>query len=292
MFSKANEIAEKYTHPVIVSIKYFNQRVESGVGSFVILNNEGWIITAAHILQPLFIHQQHAYEIKQFNERVAAIKTNSLWTDNEKQQHINSLSPNPNWITNFSFWWGNDVFVINHFEVLGENDLAIGRIENYHPTFQSVYPKFKNPSGLKIGSSLCKLGFPFHNVKTEYIESQQSFRIDPSFFPIPRFPLEGIFTRNVFKGKSKDQRFEIKFIETSTPGLRGQSGGPTFDVDGNIWAIQSQTQHLDLGFSPKVVRGNSHIEENQFLNVGWGVHVESILRFLTAHNVRFEVSEN
>lgn len=38
------------------------------------------------------------------------------------------------------------------------------------------------------------------------------------------------------------------FIETSTPRLRGQSGGPIFDVNGAIWAIQSQTHHLKLGF--------------------------------------------
>jgi hypothetical protein len=43
-----------------------------------------------------------------------------------------------------------------------------------------------------------------------------------------------------------------KFVEMSSPGLRGQSGGPRFDVNGMVWGLQSRTQHLALGFSPQV----------------------------------------
>ncbi|HQN28938.1 MAG TPA: serine protease, partial [Mesotoga sp.] len=68
-----------------------------------------------------------------------------------------------------------------------------------------------------------------------------------------------------------------KFIETSSPGLLGQSGGPILDVTGKVWAVQSRTVHLPLGFSPKVRKDGREIEENQFLNVGWGVHVEMIV---------------
>ena len=114
---------------------------------------------------------------------------------------------------------------------------------------------------------------------------------DPSIFPIPRFPIEGIFTRNINAGKSADKKFDIQYIETSSPGLRGQSGGPIFDVEGKIWAIQSQTRHLPLGFTPKIRKGNQEIEENQFLNVGWGVHIKTILRFLDEHGVKYRKSE-
>jgi hypothetical protein len=38
--------------------------------------------------------------------------------------------------------------------------------------------------------------------------------------------------------------------------------------------------HLPLGFSPKVKKGREEIEENQFLNAGWGVHVEKIREVL------------
>src|SRR5690606_28155165 len=128
-----------------------------------------------------------------------------------------------------------------------------------------------------IGTSLCKLGYPFYDVMAQYEEGKNMFQFDPSIFPIPRFPIEGIYTRNILLEKGKEINIQPKFIETSTPGLRGQSGGPTFDTDGRIWAIQSQTRHLPLGFTPKVKKDNKEVEENQFLNVGWGAHVESIL---------------
>jgi hypothetical protein len=35
MFKKACEIARQYTHPVILSMKFYDNTVESGLGSFV-----------------------------------------------------------------------------------------------------------------------------------------------------------------------------------------------------------------------------------------------------------------
>ena len=64
MFANAYEIDSQYTHPVLLSFRYFDKTVESGLGSFVILNEEGWIMTAAHILDPMFTFQQHALEIE------------------------------------------------------------------------------------------------------------------------------------------------------------------------------------------------------------------------------------
>ena len=283
MFANAYAIASQYTHPVLLSFRYFDKSVESGLGSFVIINEEGWIMTAAHILDPLFQFQQHAIEIEKYK---ASMKSSSSTGSN-----ISYFAPNPKWLTNFSHWWGADHHRINNFMILKENDFAIGKIENYNPGFVSQYPVFKNPDVLMNGTSLCKLGYPFYDVKATFNEANNSFMFDPSIFPIPRFPIEGIFTRNINAGKTADKKFDIQYIETSSPGLRGQSGGPIFDVEGKIWAIQSQTRHLPLGFTPKIRKGNQEIEENQFLNVGWGVHIKTILRFLDEHGVKYKKSE-
>ncbi len=162
-----------------------------------------------------------------------------------------------------------------------------GHIKNYDPAFIKNYPVFKEPVHLQHGTSLCKLGFPFYDVKAGYDKEKNSFSFGPSVFPIPRFPLEGMFTRDIAAGKSADGLYDIKFLETSSPGLRGQSGGPIFDTKGRIWAIQSQTRHLPLGFSPKIKSGNKEVEENQFLNVAWGAHVETILKFLDQHSIKY-----
>jgi hypothetical protein len=84
--------------------------------------------------------------------------------------------------------------------------------------------------------------------------------------------------------------FPVSFVETSSPGLRGQSGGPTFDVEGNIWAIQSQTRHLPLGFSPEIKDGGQNHKEHQFLNVGMGTHVETLLGLFKLIGIKHSVS--
>jgi hypothetical protein len=277
MFSKAYKIASGYTHPVLISFRFYDGTVESGLGSFVVINKEGWIITAAHILDPLIAQQQHAAAIDNYLAAISPVNRN-------KPQ--GNIQPDPKWITNVSHWWGADHHRISNFQVLRENDIAIGKIENYNPSFSSHYPVFKDPTMLEHGTSLCKLGYPFYDVKAVFDASANSFRFDPSIFPIPRFPMEGIYTRNISAGRSHDN-YDILFLETSSPGLKGQSGGPIFDRDGNIWAIQSQTRHLPLGFSPQVKRGDVMVEENQFLNVGWGAHVSTILKFLDAHAVKY-----
>ena len=58
-----------------------------------------------------------------------------------------------------------------------------------------------------------------------------------------------------------------------------------------MWGIQSRTHHLELGFSPKVVRNGKEIEENQFLNVGWGIHAELLMQFLTDNEIQFQMSD-
>ncbi len=83
-------------------------------------------------------------------------------------------------------------------------------------------------------------------------------------------------------GRTPDGAPELSYLETSTPGLRGQSGGPIFDVEGRLCAIQVHTVHYPLGFSPVVEQGGRQLEEHQFLNVGVGVHADTILAFLDA----------
>ena len=54
----------------------------------------------------------------------------------------------------------------------------------------------------------------------------------------PRFPIEGMLTRHIMHGN------EIAGIELSTPGLRGQSGGPLFNSEGLVCGMQSGTNHF------------------------------------------------
>jgi len=293
MFAKAYEVAAKFTLPVIVSNRFYDETVTSSLGSFIMINDKGWIITVAHLFGSKLKGDHDKSEIRKFNEDKEKIINNPSLMDIQKKKKIKNLERrriNPKWITNNSLWWGADDLLIEKFEINKELDLAIGQIKNFDPGRIAGYPVFKDPSDMKHGSSLCKMGFPFHKVDSSFDPVKNAFIIAPNVLPVPRFPLEGIFTRTMESGKTKDGRFDIKLIETSSPGLMGQSGGPIFDTDGNIWAIQSRTMHLQLGFEPKIMKQGKEVTETQFLNVGLGVHVESILQFLDAYNVDYERS--
>lgn len=270
MFSKAYETASKFTQPVLISHRFFNKDIESGLGSFIIINEEGWILTAAHIIESLYVFRQHAQEMQAYKQKKQVVT-------------------NPRWITNLSHWWGKDSHRIREFQVFKENDIAIGRIDDFDPSFCKGYPVFRDPSGIRPGTSVCKLGFPFFNVKASFNQQTHAFHFDRSIFPIPRFPIDGMLTRNLLGKKSEVHNLDVKFIETSSPGLRGQSGGPIFDTEGRVVGIQSHTRHLPLGFSPKIKKGDQEVEENQFLNVGIGAHVQSILAFLNKFGVKYEI---
>ena len=292
MFAKACALARCFTRPLIISMRFYDKSVKCIGGAFVVLNDEGWILTTAHLWQSYFVFQKHSKEIAEFNKQVQSIQQDQNLTAKQKSTKLRRIRPNPRWITNHSFWWGCDGISIKDVKALPEGDLAIGRLEPFNPKMVEAYPTIKDPtSNLNIGTSLCKLGFPFHELKASFDEAKNTFMLAPGVVPLPLFPIEGIYTRNVLAGKSKDGKYEIKFLETSSPGLRGQSGGPIFDTKGTVWAIQSRTIHFALGFSPKIKKDGKEVEENQFLNVGWGVHPELIVAFLRDNGVKFNLSD-
>jgi hypothetical protein len=138
---------------------------------------------------------------------------------------------------------------------------------------------------------LCKLGFPFYDINASFDE-HKGFILAENTLPLPFSPIEGIFTRNInVVSKENTSKFKIKFLKTPSPGLKGQSGGPIFDKNGIIWSVQSRTQHFPLGFSPSLKVDGRDVQENQFLNVGWGVHLELIFDFLNEHKIFFEIAE-
>ena len=135
MFSQAYDIASIYTQPVLISNRTFNGEVKSGLGSFVIINDEGWIITAAHILNSLIAFQKHSIEIQDYNNKILDIENDPKLSSKAKSNKKKKIRPNSKWIINSSHWWGHDNHKINQFNIFNENDIAIGQIENYNRKF-------------------------------------------------------------------------------------------------------------------------------------------------------------
>lgn len=299
MFAKAYSIATQFTHPIVISSQKFNGDCNAGIGSFVIINDEGWFVTTFHIIAQLQALRDSYDKYNNSVQERAQIQNDPALKNHERIRRLNSSKIAPDLITNFSTWLGAPNLTIGPVYSIPQVDLAVGRLLNFDRSQVKIYPKFKDPAKpMEIGTSLCKLGFPFHTIKPTF-DPATGFNLPDGALPIPFFPLEGIYTRTVFveaAGSALNlgpNPLPLMYIETSSPGLPGQSGGPTFDIHGTIWAIQSQTQHLKLGFGINENAPTKELEhlKNQYLNVGWGIHSQTITEFLKRNGIVFTLSD-
>ncbi|WP_400256979.1 serine protease [Methanomethylophilus alvi] len=287
MFAKACERVYKFTRPLIISTRTVDGTVSSSCGTFIIINPEGWILTAGHLFDSFVKYQQDMKKIKEveeINARKASMAVPGAMTLPD------TIQPDPKWITNHSFWWGGDGLRITSVYVNREIDIALAKLDGFGPDMVQEYPIFRDPDTMRPGTSICRTGFPFANIATDFDEGSKSFRIRNGVLPLPFFPNDGIHTRNVLKqNKSKEGNYDMLYVETSTPGLKGQSGGPIFDTNGHIYAMQVQTNHIPLGFHPISEYDGKSIVENQFLNVGIGVHGKLLQQIMRDHHISFKV---
>ena len=287
MFAKACERVYKFTRPLIISTRTVDGTVSSSCGTFIIINPEGWILTAGHLFDSFVKYQQDMKKIKEveeINARKASMAVPGAMTLPD------TIQLDPKWITNHSFWWGGDGLRITSVYVNREIDIALAKLDGFRPDMVQEYPIFRDPDTMRPGTSICRTGFPFANIATDFDEGSKSFRIRNGVLPLPFFPNDGIHTRNVLKqNKSKDGNYDMLYVETSTPGLKGQSGGPIFDTNGHIYAMQVQTNNIPLGFHPISEYDGKSIVENQFLNVGIGVHGKLLQQIMRDHHISFKV---
>ncbi|MCC7540402.1 MAG: trypsin-like peptidase domain-containing protein [Deltaproteobacteria bacterium] len=292
MFADAYEIASSFTFPVVISWANAVGKCGSGVGSFIVVNSDGWCLTAAHVFAEAEKLIGAAEEFQRVTAEREALLANEALSRQERKARLRALPQLGNSaIKAAAVMWGvkgtpvadQDVIVVP------DVDLALFRLKGFDATAVTRYPEFKDPSkGLRPGTSLARLGFPFHDFTPTIDEATKQFVLPPGALPIPRFPIEGIMTRDVRIGPNEPGQVPLHMIETSSPGLRGQSGGPIFDRLGAVWAIQSSTRHLALGFAPKV----NGREEHQFLNVGLGPSVETILGMLAEVGVKHTIADH
>jgi len=156
-------------------------------------------------------------------------------------------------------------------------DVALLTFKDYKRLLCDKFPMFaKDGTELQQGTFLCRIGFPFPEFTNfEYDKVNDRIRwTDKGRINTPRFPIEGMVTRRLVRG---DVRWGF---ELSTPGLKGQSGGPAFDTDGRIWDMQSGTNHLDLQFdvNKDLFRCGRkvHVTEHAFLHVGHCVDINTL----------------
>ena len=280
MYKNAIKNNSKYIVPFIEGIKYFgSNEIEHALATMIVINKHGYILTCKHV----------ANDLVQNNELVNNYKKllDELKDDKEKTIKKYKLNDNSIVLNNIYLPFninGNINIEIKFHKTL---DLALIKLDGVNIECDN-YPIFSKELPMQ-GQSVCKLGFAFPEYSFfEYSESEKNIIMKSdvkSNFPL--FPMDGIVTRHV-----ADERGNITMFETSTPGLRGQSGGPVFSPEGIVYGIQSMTKHIDLNFDvdAEVNRGvtKKKVTFTPFINLGVAISSVEVIKFLDENNIEYQ----
>lgn len=291
MFADAILEIDRYTRSVhFISRFYGGNSITPGSATLFFVNDDACAVTCKHVVQQILIeeavHSQYINFKSRFsrflNDPSARIHRKRLLEEVgvEEFSLARTLHSFPNCVEH------PERFVIHTHPVY---DLAIIRFLDYGKKLYSGHARFlPDESAIRQGKYLCRLGYPFPeftNYQYNSLKDDIEWTASGRQFT-PNFPVDGIITRHI-----ADQ-FGIHGIEMSTPGLRGQSGGPLFDSNGLVYGIQSSTRHLHLGFDQieKEVVHEGHkkrVSNFPFMNVGQCIHLSIVKQFLRENEVEF-----
>jgi hypothetical protein len=293
MFTQAIETAAKFTRAIhSISRYYGSNHVQAGTATLFFVNADGWALTCSHVADQLRVGDVLTEKAKAFRNELSSL----IGTKKEKKL-LKELEKKYGYSKETLFELRNrfagcvqgkgTVQVIKHKHK--EVDAALIQFQGYSKLRCDTFPIFpSDTSSLRPGKFLCRLGFPFPeftNFKYDE-ENDQIIWTDTGRRTTPRFPIEGMITRRL-KGSSDN----VIGFEMSTPGLRGQSGGPAFDIDGKVWGMQFETSHHDLNFDidQKVMRHGKEkrVTDIPFFHTGLCVHVDVLKSFMKENNVQF-----
>ena len=295
MFESAIDNVLQFTRPLHTISRTYGGLILPGSSTFFFVNNNGVAITCKHVLDliPAADNINQTYlQFKAERERIPK--------DGKYKRNLQGLEIKYKYNADSTIQLKNNF--LNCFDTIKEItchahptlDLAIMEFKGFNKIYYTSHARFiKDNNKIKQGKSLCRIGFPFpefnnfkHNPDTDDIEWTNTGNPNS-----PSFPIDGIVTR--FVGSNQN---EITGIEMSTPGLKGQSGGPLFDTAGNIYGMQFATNHLHLGFDMKDIEiinngKKSKVSNYPFLHVGICVHADKIKEFLNQHNINFSLAD-
>jgi hypothetical protein len=291
MFKDAIERVAHFTRPIHTILRtYAGKQIIPGAATLFFVNEEGYAVTCRHVVELLTASQELAQNYANFRAERQLLRP-----DGSFKKYLKGLELKykyaPDTVIQAKNTFVDCVDTMSGFtcSVHPTYDLAIVKFNDYQVPYYQNYAVFKkDTSTILPGEFLCRLGFPFPEF-TNYQYNEQTDDIEwtaTGAMHSPRFPLEGMVTRFLVE----EQR--MFGIELSTPGLKGQSGGPLFDQQGLVCGMQFSTKHLHLGFDlmdKDIVVNTSvrKVSDYPFLHLGQCIHVDVIKAFLREMRVNF-----
>ena len=291
MFIEAIEKVANFTRPIhTIQRSYAGKQIIPGAATLFFVNEEGYAITCKHVIELLLASDNLAKNYNAFKS-----ERDKLPRDGKYNQYLKGLE------LKYKFNPEIEIQIKNSFvdcvdsmsgftwHLHPKADLAILKFNDFNKLLYKDYAIFKRDSSqIRQGEFLCRLGFPFPEFNNfRYNEASDDIEwTNTGVNGSPLFPIEGMVTRFL----AEDNK--INGIELSTPGLKGQSGGPLFNKYGIIYGMQFSTKHLHLGFDivEKEIFLNNKIKkvsDYSFIHLGQCIHVDKIKEFLAEINVKF-----
>lgn len=291
MFKDSIEKVANFTRPIHTIMRlYGGKQIIPGAGTLFFVNQEGYAVTCKHVIEVLIASENMQKTLTEFKS-----ERDKLPKDGKFNGYLKGLELkykyNPETTIQMKSTFVDCVDSVSGYSWIlhPKYDLAIVKFDNYRALHYRDYAIFrKDPTQIKQGEFLCRLGFPFPEFNNfQYNEPNDDIEwTNTGVKSSPRFPIEGMVTRFLAdEGK-------LYGIEMSTPGLKGQSGGPLFNKDGIVYGMQFSTKHLHLGFDieDKEILHNNKIKKisnYSFIHLGQCIHAETIKEFLKEHNVNY-----
>lgn len=291
MFVEAIEKVSNYTRPIHTIMRtYGGKQIIAGAATMFFVNNLGYAITCKHVVDMLIAAEG-------INQQYAAFKLerSKLPNDSKYKSSLKGLELKYKYtaesIIQIRITFIDAVDQLSGFtaHLHPTLDLAIIKLNDFNKVMYSDVAVFKkNGADIKQGESMCRLGFPFPEF-TNFTFNDATDEIEWTSEGVthsPRFPIDGMVTRFLADTSG------IFGIELSTPGLKGQSGGPLFNKNGIVCGMQFSTKHLHLGFDlvdTEIMINNKvkKVTDYSFIHLGQCIHVDRIKAFLDEYKVMY-----
>lgn len=291
MFIESIEVTSQFTRAIhSITRTYEGKQIVPGSSTLFFVNEDGYAITCKHIIDLLAAAETVNKKHLDFSKERDKLPRDAKFKRNLKGLEL-KYSYKDDTIIQIKNTFMNCVDSMSGFtwHTHPKYDLAILKFNDFKKIAYTGHATFiKDSTKIQQGKFLCRLGFPFpeftnfkYNESTDDIEWTRE-----GVFDTPRFPNEGMITRHL------GDEGKIYGIEMSTPGLRGQSGGPLFDEKGLVYGMQFSTKHLHLGFDMEnkeiMIQGKiKKISDYSFIHLGQCIHVNTIIEFLKEKGVKY-----
>lgn len=287
MFVNAIQKVSGFTRAIhSISRNFGSTKIERGAATLFFVNQDGWALTCKHVAQ--WLSQADA-----INKKYIQYQTDSQNLNTGQRKGLaKRMGFDEAKVAEMKVTFVDCVDHISNirFFLHPEYDLALLKFEGFEKVSTSGNPVFlQEDQSAQPGAMLCRLGFPFPEFSNFQLNQEKDCLewLKTGQPRSPRFPIEGMLTR--FLG---DKGGKVYGIEMSTPGLRGQSGGPLFDSEGRVIGMQSRTKHLHLGFDIEEKEVIAHgktkkVNDYAFIHLGECIHVSVIKDFLRKNEVIF-----